>query len=93
MPQRVTLWCKLLARPVEVELESAPHGDSSKTPGVPPGWRAASCLARDVECYNTGCPFTTDSADCPFGEVGELPEGPPERFDPSAGPVFESEWE
>ena len=88
---RTTLWCKLLGRLVEVELAqdrtAGPCG-----PGIPEGWRVRACLEKDTVCYGTGCPFTTDSLESPFGEIGELLEGPPERFDPFAGPAFESEW-
>lgn len=88
---RATLWCKLLGRLVEVELK--PSAQASAAPGVPAGCLVYSCLDRAVECYGTGCPFTTDSEDTPFGAVGELPESPPETLDPSADPSFEGEWE
>ena len=77
--QRVTLWCKVLGRLVEVVLVRDPH--ASPMPGAPAGWRVQDCLDRDADCFGKGCPFTMDGGEVPFGEVGELPDLPPEQFD------------
>lgn len=90
--RRATLWCKLMSHLAEVILEPA-HPGSSPVPGAPAGWQPAVCLDRINACYGTGCPFTTDGGDCPFGEPGESLDGPPERFDPMADPSFEGEWD
>ena len=85
--QRATLWCKLLGKVVEVVMVQ--EHSTSPSPGVPPGWRVRECLDKDVECFGKGCRFTTDAADSPFGEVGELPEGSSASFDPLAEPGVE----
>ncbi len=90
--QRVTLWCKVLGKLVEASLVRSRIAQQAIL-GVPEGWRVADCLDKDVECFGKGCPFTTDGGDSPFGEVGELPEHPPEVFDPLADPGFEGEWD
>ena len=81
----------MLGRLVEVELaQDRTAGPSG--PGLAEGLRARACLDKETVCYGTGCPFTTDSLESPFGEIGELVGGLPERFDPSAGPACEAEW-
>ncbi len=90
--RRVTVWCKVLGKLVEVQIAHDAAGVRA-VPGVPPGWSVCACLDKDVECFGTGCPFTTDGGECPFGEVGERPERGPEPFDPFAGPSFEGEWD
>ncbi len=90
--RRAILWCKLTGRLVKVLLEPGRPG-STPVSGVSAGWQVMACADRNSECYGTGCPMTTDGGDCPFGELGELPGGPSERFDPLADPSFESEWE
>ena len=89
---RATLWCKLTGRLVEVTLEPARPG-SAGAPGVPAGWQVSACIDRTTACYGTGCPMTTDGGDCPFGEPGEWPAGPSERFEALADPSFDSEWD
>ena len=56
--QRITLLCKLRSRRVEVLLGQEPH--AAHHPGIPEGWSAQSCLGRNTECYNKGCPFTVE---------------------------------
>lgn len=85
------LWCKVLGRLVEVTLTPAAPG-AAASPGVPDGWRVSECRDRGQECYGHDCPFTSDTPSSPFGEVGELPDLPPERVDPTAHPSFEGEW-
>jgi len=89
--QRVTLWCKMLGKLVEVSLIRTIQAHHA-IPEVPEGWQVADCLDKDVKCYGKGCPFTTDGGDSPFGEISELPELSPERVDPMAEPGFEGEW-
>lgn len=90
--KRVTLWCKLLGRLIEAETEPC-AGPARPVAGLPEGWTVSACLGRTEACYRTGCPFTTDSQDSPFGEVGEREGEPPERLDPSAESSFEGEWD
>lgn len=56
--QRTSLWCRLLSKRVEVVLDKDPR--AVHRPGIPQGWEVASCLGRDTDCYNKGCPFTVE---------------------------------
>ncbi len=84
--RRAILWCKLKGQRVEVILELA-HPEAAPASGVPRGRQVRECISRSDECYGTGCPMTTDGGECPFGELGELPDGPPEQSDPSVDGV------
>lgn len=88
---RVTLWCKVLGKLVEVVIVKG-RAAQPTAPGLPEGWKVSECVDKDVECFGRGCPFTTDGGDSPFGDIGELPELSPERVDPMAEPGFEGEW-
>lgn len=68
--RRATVWCTILGRLVEVAIVRDPSSRIA-VPRVPEGWRVVECLERDVACFGKGCPFTTDEAGSPFGEVGE----------------------
>ena len=89
--QRVTLWCKVLGKLVEVSLMRTGQVRHA-IPGVSEGWGVADCLDKDVECFGKGCPFTTDGGEVPFGEIGEMSGQSSESFDPMAEPGFEGEW-
>ncbi len=86
--QRVTLWCKVLGRLVEVVIARNHHAQPP-VPGVPEGWKVTECLEKDTPCFGKGCPFTTDGGESPFGEAGELPDLSSESFDPLAEPGSE----
>ena len=90
--RRATLWCKVLGQFVAVGLARA-YRTQPTPPLVPEGWTVSVCLNRDACCYGTGCPFTTDGGECPFGAVGDAPDLPPERLDRRTEPSFEGEWE
>ncbi len=66
-----TLWCKLLGQLVEVAVRPV-QTKVALVPGLPNGFEVAGCIDKDQACFGTGCPFTTDGGDCPFGQIGEL---------------------
>lgn len=68
-PRVVHLWCRFLGRLVEAAVKPSP-GMLWPVAGVPDGWVVSECLGRCEACYHTGCPFTTDSQDSPFGTLG-----------------------
>ena len=92
MEQPRTLWCKLLGRLVEVSVRPG-RAQTAPVPGLPHGLEVVEGVDKDQPCFGTGCPFTTDGGDCPFGEIGERSDEPPERFDPAADASFENKWD
>jgi hypothetical protein len=69
-PRTVSLWCRLLGRQVEAGVKPG-RGMPRPVAGLPEGWVVSECLGRCSACYETGCPFTTDSLEWPFGDPGE----------------------
>ncbi len=89
-PLRTTLWCKLLGRLVKVSVKPG-RARTAPVPGLPNGLQVVECVDKDQTCFWTGCPFTTDGGDCPFGEIGERSGELAEWADPTNGPSFENE--
>lgn len=72
--QRMTLWCKIRGKLVEVVLVK--NSGSIPRAGLPHGWEVENCLGKDTPCFKAGCLFTIEEdvqkdMAWPFSEGGK----------------------